>query len=236
MYTEDDLLPISALQHLAFCERQWALIHLERIWSDNRLTAEGKQMHEKTHSVGSEQRVGIRIARGLRLRSLHLGVWGVADIVEFRHLSPPEESPNGLTEKRTGVSLVNLPGLWRPVPVEYKRGRPKDGNCDEVQLCAQAICLEEMLNVSIREAELFYGKPRRRHRVTLTAKLRKDTEELSFRLHEMTELGITPPAVYTKRCDQCSLRSSCIPKSAGRGKSALTYLSRAIKASIEEAL
>jgi len=127
-YAEDDLLPLSGLQHLVFCERQWALIHIEQMWSENRLTAEGRALHDRAHDAGSESRPGLRIARGLRLRSLRLGLSGQADVVEFR------AAPSG-------VSLPAENGLWQPFPVEYKRGRPKPDHCDHVQLCAQALCL-----------------------------------------------------------------------------------------------
>ena len=138
MYTEDDLLPISGLQHLLFCERQCALIHLEQVWAENRLTVEGKNMHDRVHEREAESRPGIRIVRALRLRSLRLGLTGMADVVEF-HLD----------------SGVRSQGL--PFPVEYKRGKPKADYSDSVQLCAQAICLEEMLSCTIPAGALFYG-------------------------------------------------------------------------------
>ena len=126
MYSEDDLLPLSGLQHLMFCERQWGLIHIEQIWEENRLTAEGRVLHERAHQAGSESRPKIRTSRGLRLHSLRLGLVGQADVVEFH-------------PSIDGVVLPELEGLWRPFPVEYKRGRPKKNACDEVQLCAQAL-------------------------------------------------------------------------------------------------
>ena len=130
MFTEDNLLPISALQHLLFCERQCALIHLERAWQENRLTAEGRIMHERVHEGGDETRRDVRIVRGLRLRSLALGLVGIADVVEFHRAAD-------------GVAVPESAGTWRPFPVEYKRGRPKSEPWDAVQLCAQALCLEE---------------------------------------------------------------------------------------------
>jgi len=139
-YTEDDLIPISALQHFVFCERQCALIHIEQAWTENRLTAEGRLLHERVHDQGGESRAGVRIERGLPLRSLRLGLVGVADVVEFHPLSE---------------------GGWRPFPVEYKRGKPKRNACDEIQVCAQALCLEEMLGVRIPAGALFYGKTHR---------------------------------------------------------------------------
>lgn len=144
MYSEDDLLPISALQHLAFCERQWGLIYLESIWSDNRLTAEGAALHERTNQPHTEMRDDSHLAYGLRLRSLRLGLTGIADLVEF-HPLPCEAARSELDSGSTGgVVLPGLEGAWRAKPVEYKRGHPKPDRCDEVQLCAQALCLEEM--------------------------------------------------------------------------------------------
>lgn len=203
VYSEDQLIPLSALQHLLFCERQCALIYLEQMWDENRLTVEGRILHEKVHDGEDESRGDIRIARGLRLRSLRLGLTGQADVVEF-HRQPD--------------------GSLRPFPVEYKRGRPKPDICDEAQLCAQAMCLEEMLGMEISEGAIFYGQPRRRHPVAFTAELRAQTEAAARRAHELLEGRVTPPAVYEKKCDNCSLVHRCLPKTAGRGKSAARYL------------
>jgi len=205
-YKEDDLLPLSALQHLLFCERQCALIHIEQAWDENRLTAEGRIMHEKVHDAGEESRGDVRISRGLRLRSLRLGLTGMADVVEFHKEN----------------------GTWCPFPVEYKRGKPKENDCDRVQLCAQALCLEEMLNCSISVGALFYGTTRRRLDVEFDANLRLKTENTASRLHELFDSGITPPAVYEKKCDSCSMLNACMPKTAGRHKSARKYLQSAI--------
>ena len=202
MFSEDNLLPLSALQHLMFCERQCALIHLEQAWSENRLTVEGKNLHAKVHEADDESRGDLRVARGLRLRSLRLGLTGQADVVEFH------KQGNG----------------WTPFPVEYKRGRPKPDVCDEVQLCAQAICLEEMIAMPIPEGAIFYGQPRRRHAVRLDDRLRAQTESAARRLHELIDRGETPPAVYEKKCENCSLLNVCMPKTAARTKSAIGYL------------
>jgi len=223
MYDEADLLPISALQHLAFCERQWALIQLEGLWAENRLTVEGHHLHDRTHQSESESRGDLRIARGLRLRSLRLGLSGIADVVEFRrvagaledHFSPPDE---------TGVRLPGARGLWQPAPVEYKRGKPKAGPYDEIQLCAQALCLEEMLGVAIPGAALYYGQPHQRQEVALTVELRQQTEKLAARLHELTRIGRTPLAKYEKKCESCSLLTLCMPKTTGGRKSVDRYL------------
>lgn len=218
MYEEDDLLPISALQHLAFCERQWALIHLEGLWSENVLTAEGRQLHDRTHSPDTEVRGDLRVARGLRVRSLRLGLTGRADVVEFHRLPAGREG---------GVPLEGTNGLWQPFPVEYKRGRPKAGRCDEVQLCAQALCLEEMLDARVPSGALFYGIPRRRTDVDFNSELRDETVALAKRLYQLTEEARTPPPPAGKRCRNCSLQDLCLPEVV-RGAKARDYTARMI--------
>ena len=214
MFSEDELLPISALQHLVFCERQWALIHLEQQWSENRLTAEGRILHDKAHSGEGESRGQLRIARGLRIHSLRLGLTGIADVVEFHR------SPDG-----GGISLTGTDGVWMPFPVEYKRGRPKPNQCDEIQLCAQALCLEEVLGAVIPRGALFYGSQHRRHEIPFDSSLRARTENLAVRLHELTDARRTPPAVYEKKCESCSLINLCLPKVTTGKKSVSRYLS-----------
>jgi CRISPR-associated exonuclease Cas4 len=211
MYSEEVLIPISALQHFAFCPRQCALIHIEQAWEDNRLTAEGRIMHERVHEGGSETRPRVHIAHGLRLRSLRLGLAGMADIVEFL----PDHG---------GTEVPGLSGRWRPHPVEYKRGRPKPDRCDEIQLCGQALCLEEMLNVAVVEGDIFYGQPRRRHAVAIDAELRRETESVTMLTHEFLHVGITPPSEFGSRCRSCSLYDQCQPKTAGARKSARRYI------------
>jgi CRISPR-associated exonuclease Cas4 len=215
IYSEDDLLPLSGLQHLVFCERQWGLIHIEQVWSENRLTAEGRVLHDRAHEAGSESRPGLRIARGLRLRSLRLGISGQADVVEFR------ATPNG-------VALPGEDGLWQALPVEYKRGRPKRDHCDQVQLCAQALCLEEMFGSMVPEGALFYGTPRRRQDVVFSPALRTETETLAARMHELYRARVTPRAVYSPKCDKCSLLGTCMPKTLGGVRAVERYLARAL--------
>jgi CRISPR-associated exonuclease Cas4 len=225
MYDEADLLPISALQHLAFCQRQWALIHLEGLWAENRLTVEGHHLHDRTHQSESESRGDLRIARGLRLRSLRLGLSGIADVVEFRRLpSAPEGQVSPPSQGPAGVPLPGVRGLWQPAPVEYKRGKPKLGPYDEIQLCAQALCLEEMLGVAISAGALYYGQPHQRQEVALTVELREQTEKLAARLHELTRIGRTPLATYEKKCESCSLLYLCMPKTTSGRKSVDRYL------------
>ena len=201
MYSEDDLLPLSALQHLLFCERQCALIHIEQLWAENRFTAEGRIMHERVDEQGSRSRgVEMRVEYAMPLRSLRLGLSGKADAMEFHH---------------------NADGSWTPFPVEYKRGRPKPEPWDEVQLCAQAICLEEMKNISIARGALFYGETRHRRDVEFDAPLRLRTEETARRLHELFASGKTPPAIYGKRkCQNCSMLEQCAPRLSTQGSAA----------------
>lgn len=212
MYSEDELLPLSALQHMLFCERQCALIHIEHAWEENRLTVEGKNMHERVHDLSTENRPGLRIARGLRLRSLRLGLVGMADVVEF-HLNS---------------ETSDLKSSGQPFPVEYKRGKPKSDHCDEVQLCAQALCLEEMLGIPIPVGALFYGTTRRHQDVSFSESLRALTVQTADRLHALLDAGVTPPAVYSPKCDHCSLLNHCLPKNVAQGKSAIQYLSKAL--------
>lgn len=229
MYEEDDLLPISALQHLAFCERQWGLMYLENIWAENRLTAEGGLLHQQAHESKSETRGNIRIARNLFLRSLKYGLIGKADVVEFHLLSDLSINSNMENGKKQGVHIEDVDGIWSPVPVEYKRGKPKPDICDEVQLCAQAICLEEMMSVEIPRGFLFYGEPRRRHEVIFSYELRRETIRLANRLHELYKIGVTPQANFEKKCNSCSINTFCLPKSAAKHKSAIKYLDDGFK-------
>jgi len=225
-YAEADLLPISALQHLLFCERQCALIHLERLWADNQWTAEGNVLHRKAHDGKPETRDGERITRSLPLRSLALGLSGVADIVLWR---PPPWADPGRKSLAEFVRTAPPGGLadWEITPVEYKRGKPKANDCDRVQLCAQAICLEEMLGVAIPVGQLFYGGNRRRTDVEFDAKLRAITSAAAMRFHALMAAGATPPAVREKKCDTCSLLSLCLPD-AMRLRSAAGYLQRSV--------
>lgn len=191
MYSDENLVLLSALQHLLFCRRQCALIHLEQLWTENVFTAEGRVLHEKTDTPGHETRGDLRIARALKLRSLRLGICGQADTVEF-HRQPD--------------------GVWIPFPVEYKRGRTKINDCDRIQLCAQALCLEEMKQVAVPAGALFYGQNRRREEVFFDEPLRSRTESACAEMHELIESGVTPPPVYEKtKCDACSLQTKCLP-------------------------
>ena len=202
MYTDDELIPLSAIQHLLFCERQCALIHQEQTWVDNRLTVEGAHMHRRVDSGDDETRRDVVVLRGLPVRSANLGLSGRADVVEFRRI-----------DQGSGAVLDGLEGRWSPRPVEYKRGRPKRHRADEVQLCAQALCLEEMFDVRVSRGDLFYGARRRRSEVVFDEELRGTTLEAAGRLHALLLRVAPPPPQYEPgKCDSCSLISVCLPR------------------------
>jgi CRISPR-associated exonuclease Cas4 len=221
MFAEEDYLPISALQHFAFCPRQWALIHLEGMWEENVLTIEGKHLHERVDASPSEMHGALRVARGLRIHAKTLGIYGRADVVEF-------ERADSAGDSISTTRLPRLNGRWRVRPVEYKHGKPKLDACDEVQLCAQALCLEEMLDLRIEEGAIFYGKPRRRKTIALDEVLRCTTLDS---IKEMRALWLrceTPRGTYTAKCDNCSLLGLCQPRVTGGIKSARDYFVQAL--------
>ena len=194
---DDDTLPLSGLQHLAFCPRQWALIHLEQVWVENVRTAEGRLLHERADLPGESRRSAMRAVRGMWLRSERLHLTGRADIVEFR----PE-----------------------PYPVEYKRGKSKPNDCDMVQLCAQALCLEEMLDTAIANGAIFYGTPRRRLEVEFTPALRLRTEELAGTMHRLYRNRVTPAATPGPHCRNCSLVNVCLPEATAHDDAAARWV------------
>ncbi len=192
---DDDPIPISALQHAVYCMRQAALIHLERMWAENRFTAEGHVMHIASAKPHERKARGVRRVTALAIASKRLGIAGVADLVEFH----PAE--NGET----------------PYPVEYKRGKAKLHRADEVQLCAQALCLEEMTGQKVSEGALYYGETKRRVIVPIKLELRRLTEDTIEQLRGVFTSRITPPAVYdSRRCRACSLLDLCRPKATAR--------------------
>jgi CRISPR-associated exonuclease Cas4 len=199
-YKEDDYLQLSGIQHFLFCRRQWALIHVEQQWAENLRTVDGQLMHKNAHDAQSHTRRGdILTVRGLKIHSARLGLSGECDVVEFR------KAPNGVT-------LTMTEGLWQPYPVEYKRGTAKHDHMDEAQLCAQAMCLEEMLCCDIPDGALFYGETRHRHPVVFTPELRQEVACTVEEMHQLFRRGSTPKVKPTKACNACSLKDLCLPK------------------------
>lgn len=199
-YNEDDYLQLSGLQHFAFCRRQWALIHIEQQWAENLLTVQGNILHEKAHDRDSrESRGDVLIFRGMQIHSPTLGVSGACDVVEFHRASG-------------GIALPGRDGLWQPYPVEYKRGAPKISDADRLQLCAQGMCLEEMLCCDILEGALFYGETHRREIVPITEELRKQVREYVEEMHQLFQRKYTPKVKPGKGCHACSLQEKCLPK------------------------
>lgn len=215
-YNEDDYLQLSGLQHFAFCRRQWALIHIEDQWAENVRTVDGTFMHRRVHDQQfQESRGDLLTVRGLAIHSTRLGVSGQCDAVEFRRC--PE-----------GVSLRGREGLWLPYPVEYKRGKPKEHDADELQLCAQALCLEEMLCCAVPVGALYYGEPHRRTEVLFTPELRQRVENCLAEMHELYRRQYTPKVKPTKACNACSLNGLCLPRLMGR-KRVADYLTGAME-------
>lgn len=216
---EEDFLLLSGIQHMAFCERQWALIHLEQIWSENVRTIEGKHLHERVDDPFlDESRKTVRTVRSMPVVSRDLGLRGVADVIEFKK---DEEFTAGIT-----CRLKDRDGWWRPIPVEYKRGKPKPDDRDAVQLCAQAVALEEMLQVSIVEGFLFYGQTKRREAIQFDQRLRQYTTTMAMRMHQLVADKKTPKAQKGRRCAQCSLIEDCQPAWMIRHRPVKKYLAR----------
>lgn len=220
MYEEDEFLSLSGLQHFAFCRRQWALIHIEQAWQENLLTVQGQFLHEKAHETASEKRGDVILTRSMQVFSRELGIRGVCDIVE-------------LHRDDKGVPIHGREGTYRPVPIEYKRGKPKEGEEDMLQLCAQAMCLEEMLACEIPQGCLFYGETRRRLPVLLDEPLRKRVREDLEEMHGYYRRGYTPKVRPSKACKACSLADLCLPR-LGKTGSALNYLRSALSGEAEE--
>jgi CRISPR-associated exonuclease Cas4 len=199
MFSEDDFIQISALQHYVFCPRQCALIHVEDAWHENVFTARGNILHEKVDGDTYETRGTLKTVRGLRIHSFRLGVVGRADVVEFR-------------KSQDGSAVPEV------MPVEFKSGQPKDDISDKVQLCAQALCLEEMMNTQVKSGAFFYGKIRRRVQVEIEDELRKQTEEIIAAVHEIVSQKKVPAARYNEKCRNCSLEEICVPKAMNERK------------------
>lgn len=194
MYREEDYLMLSGLQHFAYCRRQWALIHIEQQWAENERTVDGQIFHSVAHDKARiEKRGELLITRGLPVKSAKLGMSGICDVVEFH-------------KSEEGVSLASYEGLWQPYPVEYKKGLPKLNEADEMQLCGQAICLEEMLLCRIPGGSLFYGENRRREPVEFTEELRGKVYDMAKEMHVLWDKGYTPRGKPQKGCNACSLK------------------------------
>lgn len=216
IYQEEDFLQLSGLQHFSFCRRQWALIHIENQWAENYRTVDGALMHERAHDRSLEESRGdLLIQRGVSVYSAELGVSGQCDVLEYRR------GPDG-------IPLPNRDGLWQPYPVEYKRGRPKDGDADVLQLCGQAMCLEHMLCCQVPAGALYYGEVRRRERVAFTPELRTQVTEMLAEMHQLYRRGYTPKVKPTKSCSACSLKDLCLPRML-KSRSVAAYLKSAME-------
>lgn len=216
-YSPEDMLPLSGIQHFIFCRRQWALIHVERQWQENALTAEGQIMHSRVDDpFFTERRKGVIVTRSMPVASPSLGLFGVCDVVEFA------QSPQG-------VSLPGYEGYFLPAPVEYKRGKQKQEQSDEAQLCAQAICLEEMLAVPIPAGYLYYGQTRRRVTVEFTNELRSLVRKAAQEMHMYFQRGHTPKVKPFKGCRSCSLADVCLPSLQSHLLSASSYIRQQIE-------
>lgn len=215
MFSEEDLIPISALQHVMFCERQYALIHIEQLWEENLFTAEGRLLHERVDREHHEARRNLKVEYGMALRSMRHGLIGKTDLVEF-------------TKDEKG-------GYLSIVPVEFKRGRKKLSDFDRVQLCAQALCLEEMFSVDVPEGQFYYLQEHRRTSTEFTEELRGRTLGAIERIRQINASGTVPEALYRKAtCDRCSLFDLCMPRALNRGgKNVLRYIQNQIRINIE---
>ena len=216
MNDDSDFLMLSGLKHFRFCRRRWALVHIEQQWDENALTLEGHYLHELVHDENfTEKRGSVLLSRGMPVRSEALRITGACDMVE-------------LTEAEGGVPIQGRNGRWLIYPVEYKRGRPDPTGADEWQLCAQALCLEEMFVTSIPEGAIYYGELRRRQRVELTPGLRGEVRDAIAEMHNLFERGYTPRAIPKKACGGCSLREICQPDLL-TASSASDYVARVLK-------
>ncbi len=221
--TEDDFFQISALQHYVYCPRQCALIHVEGAWRENVFTVRGDILHEKVDADTYETRGAVKTVRGLKIHSFRLGISGRCDVVEFRakreketftsaEPAPADEGKGRLLQSEANDEGDLYPGTFTIIPVEFKSGKPKDDISDKVQLCAQALCLEEMLNTAVKHGAFFYAKIRRRVQVEIDNELRKQTEEIIANVRDLITNKRTPAAVYSAKCRNCSLEPICMPK------------------------
>lgn len=215
-FKEEDFLQISGLQHFHFCRRRWALIHIEHQWAENFQTTDGALMHEHAHDKEFQETRGDRIiTRGMNVFSATLGISGECDVLEFHRGA-------------SGIPLPEREGLWQPFPVEYKRGKPHPQSGDALQLCAQAMCLEEMLCCQIPQGALYYGELRRRQGVAFSDELRQSVRDALTEMHDFYRRGYTPKVKPTKSCGACSLKELCLPKLM-RTRAASLYLRQSLE-------
>ena len=207
-YSDDDCIAISGLQHLAFCKRQWGLIHLDQEWAENYLTAQGKIMHERVDSGYQEFRRGVKQFSGLHVRNMKLGLYGRMDVLEVEQTEGPYVE----------IPWIKLSGNWRLRPVEFKHGKPKDHNADLIQLCAQALCLEEMTGLPVNEGSIFYCELRRRTEFEFDEDIRTETIELAKEAHRLIASGKVPEAEVNHNCKSCSLMDFCQPNIGNQKK------------------
>lgn len=221
MFTEDDFIMISALQHYVYCPRQCGLIHVDDVWQENLFTVRGNILHEKVDTDTYETRGTLKTVRGLRIHSFRHGIVGRCDVVEFKETrkrvghSVPKFSGS---ESFYAETLKRVQGDFDVMPVEFKSGEPKENISDKVQLCAQVFCLEEMLNTKISQGAFFYGKIRRRNVVEIDNELRLQTESIIASVREVVSKKIVPAAEYAPKCRNCSLQSICQPKAMNKRK------------------
>ena len=202
-FEEKDYLQLSGLQHFSFCRRQWALIHVEKQWEENIRTVEGKHFHKRAHDARFRERRGdVLIVRGISCSSKELGVSGQCDVLEMHKTCDTEN----------GIEIRGCEGLWVPYPVEYKKGSSKQFDADRLQLCCQAMCLEEMLCVEIPEGALFYGETRRREEASFSESLRNQVRNCLMEMHGYFSRGYTPKVKPSKSCNACSLKDLCLPR------------------------
>lgn len=214
MNDDSDFLMISGLKHFRFCRRRWALVHIEQLWEENALTEEGHFLHERVHDENfTEKRGSVLLSRAMPVRSERLRITGECDMVELR-------------QSEDGVPIHGREGLWQLYPVEYKRGQPDSRGADEMQLCAQAMCLEEMFVTRIPEGAVYYGELRRRQEIPLTEELRAQTAEALSEMQRLYTRGSTPRAKYSSVCKSCSMIELCKPELSKR-VSASEYIRRA---------
>lgn len=214
-YEDDDLLMLSGIQHFAFCPRQWALIHIEQQWEDNHLTVKGQWLHRNVDNpMAMERNKNVVHLRSVALISRELGFTGIADLLELT-ASDDEENT---------IIVPKYPGRWKVYPIEYKHGKPKCDSIDEVQLCAQAMCLEEMYGIHILEGAFFYESVRRRTPVFFTQELREQVKIYSSLMHEVFEKSITPKSTFQSHCRSCSLEDKCFVNSLRQSPSVNHYL------------